>query len=116
MSSATGVLDRDDLVEDLGVTPGEERSAVDHHVDLVSAHCNRGANLVELDPERTLPRGERRRDRGHLDAAPGQPCDRRGDEVGVHVHTAATEGTRRDRTDRAGVAFEQRAATLPGVS
>ena len=29
------LLDRDDLVEDLPEAPGEERAAIDHHVDLV---------------------------------------------------------------------------------
>ena len=69
----------------------------------------------DLDVERALAGRERRRDRGDLDAAPGEPLDRR---------RARGSGRRRRRpptgtfgSDGSGrIAFEQSAATLPGVS
>ena len=65
---AAGLLHLHDLVEDLRVAAGEERAAVDHHVDLVGAELDGLADVGELDVERRLAGRERRRDRGDLDA------------------------------------------------
>ena len=53
MGVAARVLHGDDLVVDLADPPGEERAAVDHHVDLVRAGVDRRAHVRELDVERT---------------------------------------------------------------
>ncbi len=48
---ATGLLDGDDVVEDLAEASRQERTAVDDHVDLV---CPRGHGIRgvrELDPK-----------------------------------------------------------------
>ena len=53
-----GLLDRGDLLEDLEVAPGEERAAVDDHVDLVArrpATASRGVG--ELDGRVARPDG-----------------------------------------------------------
>ena len=43
---AARLLDRDDLLVDLGVPPGEEGPAVDHHVDLARAGAYRGRDVA----------------------------------------------------------------------
>ena len=48
MSAAAGLLGGDDLVEDLQVMPGQERPAIDHHVDLGGAGRHRVADVVQL--------------------------------------------------------------------
>ena len=68
MRLAAGLLDLHDLVEDLRVPAGEERAAVDHHVDLVGAERDRVLDLAHLHVERALPGRERGRDRRDLHA------------------------------------------------
>jgi hypothetical protein len=58
------------LVVDLGVVAGEERAAVDDHVDLVRAHLRHAGGFLDLDLERRLAGRERRRDRGHRTPLP----------------------------------------------
>ncbi len=69
-ASPDGLLDLDDLLEDGGVVAGEERSAVDDHVDLVGARLDRGTRLGQLDVAERLAAGEPGRDAGDLHAAP----------------------------------------------
>ena len=90
---AAGLLHLDDLVVDLGVAAGEERAAVDHHVDLVGAERNRLTHIRELDRERRLAGRERGRDRSHLHAGSVEPRLRGRDEIRI-------DADRRDRRDR----------------
>ena len=56
----------DDLIEHLAVAAGQERAAVDHHVDLVGARVDRHPRFGQLDLE-TGPAGwEGSGHRGHL--------------------------------------------------
>src|SRR5206468_4172404 len=87
------LLHLDDLVEDLRVTAGQERAAVDHYVDLVRAELDRLAHLGDLHARRALAGWERGRDRGDLDARAGKPLFRRRDEVRID----ANRGDGRDR-------------------
>ena len=70
MRVAACLLDRDDLLVDVAEPAGEERAAVDHHVDLVRAGLDGGANVRELHLERRLAGGKRGGDRRDLDALP----------------------------------------------
>ena len=92
MRVAAGLLHLDDLVEDLGVPAGEERAAVDHHVDLVGAQRDRVLDVAQLDVERGLAGREVGRDAGDLHAAAGQALLRGRDQVRV-------DADRRDRRD-----------------
>ena len=56
-ASPQALLHLDDLVVDLRVAPGEERAAVDDHVDLVGAELDGLAYVRELHVERRLPEG-----------------------------------------------------------
>ena len=108
---AAGLLDAHDLVVDLRVAAGEERAAVDHHVDLVGALLDDPAHLLELRRERRLPGRERGRDRGDLDAAAAQALDgdrheiridaHRGDRRDVPVRRIGAHGLRAERRDLA---------------
>src|SRR6185503_8810797 len=69
---ATGVLDLDDLVEDRRVVAGQERAAVDDHVDLVRARGHRRLDLGDLDVAEGLAGREAGRDAGDLDARPAE--------------------------------------------
>ena len=61
-------FDRDDLVEDLQVAAGEERAAVDHHVDLVGAGLDGVRGVGELESSAARPLRERGGDGGDVDA------------------------------------------------
>ena len=82
-----------DLVVDLRVTTGEERAAVDHHVDLVGAELDRAADVRHLDVRRVLAGREARRHRGDAHARALETLARRRHEVRVH----ADRGAARDR-------------------
>ena len=73
----------DDLVVDLRVAPGEERAAVDHHVDFVGAVLDDPAHLLELRLDGRLARGKRGRDRCDLDVRPLDSSDRGRNEVRI---------------------------------
>ena len=115
MRVAARLLHLDDLVVDLRVATGEERAAVDHHVDLVGAQLDRRAHVRDLQRRRVLARREAGRDRRDLHAAAAEPLAHRGHEVRI-------DADRGDRTERSGsdgsgrIAFEAIAAALPGVS
>ena len=67
--AAAGLLHGGDLVEDQAVAAGEERAAVDDHVDLVGAGRDRLRRVGELDLERGAAARERRGDGGDRDEA-----------------------------------------------
>ena len=64
-----GLLHPHDLVVHLGVAARQERSPVDHHVDLVGAELDRRPHVGQLDLDRRLARREGGRDRGDANAA-----------------------------------------------
>src|SRR5919106_6294480 len=80
---ARGFLHASHLVVDLRVVAGQEGAAVDDHVDLVGAQLRDARDLGHLQVGRYLAGGERRRDRGDLDAAAGDALERMGHEVRV---------------------------------
>ena len=89
------VLHSDDLVEDEAVVAGEERSAVDHHVDLVGAVAHRVARIGELHGERGAAAGERCGDGGDADESGVRVAvgsAERGDRGGHHVAVDADRG------------------------
>jgi hypothetical protein len=61
-----------DLTGHLVVTTGEERAAVDHHVDLIGAGLDRAVHVVQPHRQRILATGETGRDRGDLHGAAPQ--------------------------------------------
>ena len=63
------LLGRHDLLEHLQVAPGQERAAVDDHVDLGRAGRDRVAHVVQLGRQGRAPGRERGGHRGHLHAA-----------------------------------------------
>ena len=67
MRVAAGLLDVHDLVEDGPVITGQERAAVDDHVDLVGTGFHGLAGLGELDVEERLAGREARGDARDLD-------------------------------------------------
>src|ERR1700689_2549060 len=69
MGSAAGLLDRDDLVEDLLVAAGEEAAPVDHHVHLVGAGRDRVLHVGQLDVQAGPAARERGGHTGHVHAA-----------------------------------------------
>ena len=83
MRRAASLLDSDDLVINPLVVPGEERSAVDDHVDLVRTGVHRLLRLGDLDRREALARGKRRRHRGDADRAAAQRLHAVGDAQGV---------------------------------
>ncbi len=115
MRVAARLLHLHDLVEHLRVAAGEERAAVDHHVDLVGAQRDGVLDVAQLDVERRLPGREVGRDARDLDAAARR---------GAPSPSQSGSGRRRPPrpTERSGslgsgrIAFEQSAATFPGVS
>ena len=111
-----GLLDGDDLLEDVEVAAGQEGAAVDDHVDLVGAVGDGVLHVGELDragwPARWGRRWRRRR-RG----SPVPPSASRGDAGQVAVD--ADGGDRgAGRVGRVGTAAPWRPGerTLPGVS
>ena len=99
MRVAAGFLDLHDLVVDLGVAAGEERAAVDHHVDLVGAERDHVPDLPHLDVERRLAGREVR---GHRrDLHPGVPEPRPGGGDEVRVDADGGDG-RHGAVDRVG--------------
>ena len=70
---AARLLHLHDLVVDLRVAAGEERAAVDDHVDLVRAELDRRANVRDLHGRRVLARREPGGDRRDLHAAVAEP-------------------------------------------
>ena len=122
VGAAAGLLHGGDLVEDEAVAAGEERAAVDDHVDLVGARGDGVRRVGELDLERRAAAREGRGDGGDGDEA----------VVGVAVRGAerldrvrAPCRRRRRRRRRAGVvasagsgftALATSERTLPGVS
>ena len=111
---AAGLLDADDLVEDLRVAAREERAAVDDHVDLVGAEFDDRARLRDLDVGRRLTGRERGGDGRDLDAAAGEALLRDADEA--RVDADRRDGGTDTSTGSGRIAFEQSAATFPGVS
>ena len=122
---AAGLLHPHDLVVDLRVAAGEERAAVDHHVDFVGTVLDHPAHLLELRLERRLARRERGRDGRDLDAAAAQAFDRRWDEVRIDAERGdrgdagvgwvgpdRLRGERRNLAGRVG-AFERRQVGHP---
>ena len=83
MGGAARLLDAHDLVHDLRVAAGEERAAIDHHVDLVGPERDGLADVLELHLDRRLAGRERGRHRGDLHGRAGEPLLRDGDEVRV---------------------------------
>ena len=113
---ADGLLHLHDLVVDLRVAAGEERAAVDHHVDLVGAELDGAARVGDLEVGRVLPGREAGRDGGDRDAG---ARGARSTHVGHEVLVDADRGDARGSFGSHGsgrIAFEQSAATLPGVS
>ena len=82
-AAAARLLDADDLVDDLRVAAGEERSAVDHHVDLVGTECDGLADILELHLDRRLSGREGGGHRGDLHGRAGQLLLRDGNEIRV---------------------------------
>ena len=101
----------------LPVAPGEERAAVDHHVDLVRAGLDRVAHVGELGRERCAARRERRRDARDVHAAsraaprprPRRGRDRRTRRRPAGVGRVARIGPHRLRAQRAHLAGRVRA-------
>ena len=91
---AAGLLDRDDLVEDLEVAAGEEGAAVDDHVDLVGAGGDGVPGVGELDRQAGPAARERGRDAGDVDAAAAQRLDGDRDHVGVDADRGDLRGGR----------------------
>src|ERR1700722_13688449 len=60
------LVHRGDLVEDQPVLPGEERAAVDHHVDLVGARRDRRPDIGQLHVRAAPAAREGRGDAGHV--------------------------------------------------
>lgn len=87
-------LDRGDLLVDLQVVAGEERAAVDDHVDLVGARGDGVRRVGQLHGERGAPGREGGGDRGDLDAGARDG----GLGGGHHVGVDADGGGRRGRT------------------
>src|SRR3954452_3142476 len=67
-----GLLDRDDLLEDVQVAPGQERAPVDDHVDLVGTVGHGVPDVGELHRPAGPAAGERGGDRGDVDAGARQ--------------------------------------------
>ena len=95
-ASPDGLLDLDDLLEDRQVVAGQERAAVDDHVDLVGAGFDRRADLGDLDVTERLARREPGRDAGDLDGRALERVLRLGDERRVD----ADRGDGRDASGR----------------
>ena len=109
------LLHADDLVVDLRVAAGEERAAVDHHVDLVGAHRDDLLNLPHLDVDRRLAGRECGRDRRDLDAAfraGARPRSARGSGRRRRAATDGIDGSDGIRPHR----LRAESGHLPGVS
>src|SRR6478735_5801527 len=105
------LLDLGDLLVDVEVAPGEERAAVDDHVDLVGAGLDGVAGVGELDVHRRATTRERGGDRGHVDAAVAEGLLGRGDHVGVDADGG---GGRTGRVGRVGAhRLRREGADLP---
>ena len=112
---AAGLLDRDDLLEDLEVAAGEERAAVDDHVDLVGAGGHGVPHVGELDrpgwPGRWGRRWRRRR-RGRR----CRPAPRGARRPGRGRRRRRRPAGSRVGRGRGGGPWRHSARTLPGVS
>ncbi len=99
---AAGLLDRDDVVEDLAVLPGQERAPVDDHVDLGGAGPDRDRRCPPVAPRDWSARwGKPLPPKRFPTAAAGQCLDRDAD----HVRVDAQRGDmRRVRVVRVGPA------------
>ena len=80
---AAGFADGGDFILHEGRLTGEERAAVDDHVDLVGAIGHGGADFGEPCGERGLARGEGGGDRGDFDGGAAEVLLRVADEGGV---------------------------------
>ena len=113
---AARLLHAHDLVVDLRVAAGEERAAVDHHVDLVGAELDGPAHVVELHARAATGRtGSAVATEATLTPVPREPLDRDRDEVRVD----ADGGDRRDvpvGRDRGGSPSSRAPRPCPGVS
>ena len=85
-AGAARLLDRRDLLEHRLEAAGQERAAVDHHVDLVGAGLHGQPGVGQLDLERGAARGERRGDRGDPDPGALQLLLGHGGHVRVHAY------------------------------
>ena len=83
MGLAGRLLDLDDLLEDRQVVARQEGAAIDDHVDLVGAGCDRRPDLGDLDVTKRLARGKPGRDAGDLDGRAAERLLGLGDERGV---------------------------------
>ena len=108
-------LTGDDLVEDLQVAAGQERAAVDHHVDLVGAGRDRVRGVGELDLQRRAAGRERGGDRGDVDAGAAQRLAWRS-RPGRGRRRPRRPTGRSGRPGRAASPWRASARTLPGVS